>query len=170
MSLTFLLLGVPVTLRPAALVSPILSGLVVAAATRGNRAAMGAASGVLWYTADCAHVVGHIVSSEAAGAPMDAVDFGLYPMSVYREHNVTPEQHIGRASGGVAASLLAALVLMALARAVAHPTARRLLTISAAQHGLLFVLSMLPVPMVDGGVIYTNLAKLRRRAAPGPRG
>jgi Zn-dependent protease len=76
---------------------------------------------------------------------------------------VSPQQHIGRACGGVAASLIAALLLTALARTVTASPARQLLTIAAAQHALLFALSMLPLPMVDGGVIYANLLKLSRR-------
>jgi membrane-associated PAP2 superfamily phosphatase len=156
------LLGVPVTLRPAALAAGALSALTVALVTREQRAIQSAAAGTLWYTADFVHVVGHIVSSRAVGAPMDAVDFGLYPRSVYFDDDVSPGQHIGRAAGGVTASLIAALVLAALARRATNPMARRLLTIATAQHGLLFALSMLPVRLVDGGVIYANLPKLWR--------
>ena len=93
---------------------------------------------------------------------MDGVDFGLYPMSVYYNHDVSPQQHIGRACGGLIASFLATLVLVALARAVRHPLFHRLLKIAAAEHGLLFALSLLPIKLVDGGVIYANLRKLRR--------
>jgi len=156
------LLGVPVTVRPTATAAGLLSALVVALLARERRATLSVAAGVLWYTADCAHVVGHIVSSQAAGAPMDAVDFGLYPMSVYVDHDVSPGQHIGRACGGVVASLVAALALAALARTVSNPQARRLLTIAAAQHGLLFMVSLLPLRLVDGGVIYANLPRLWR--------
>lgn len=156
------LLGVPVTLRPTALGAGILSALVVALVARERRAALSTAAGVLWYSADCAHVVGHIVSSRAAGAPMDAVDFGLYPKSVYVDDDVSPQQHIGRACGGVVASLIAALALAALARTVTTSPARQLLTIAAAQHSLLFAVSMLPLRLVDGGVIYANLPKLTR--------
>lgn len=161
MTVSFALLDVPVTLRPTALGAGLLSGLIVAGVTRERRAALALGASALWYTADCAHVVGHILSSRAVGAPMDAVDFGLYPKSVYHDHAVAPEQHIGRAVGGVGASLLAALIVGALARLIDGPLARPLLRISAAQHGLLFAISMLPLPIVDGGVIYANLARLR---------
>lgn len=160
MSPRLLLLGVPVTLRPTALGAGILSALVAALASRDRRLASGAAAGALWYAADATHVVGHIISSRAAGAPMDGVDFGLYPMSVYANHDVTPQQHIGRAIGGVGASLLATLLLLALTRRAASPLARRLLTIATAQHGLLVLASLLPTKLVDGGVIYANLRKL----------
>lgn len=154
------LLGVPVTLRPTALAAGALSALLVALVTGDRRAAL--AAGAIWYTADCAHVIGHIISSRAVGAPLDAVDFGIYPKSVYQNNAVSPQQHIGRASGGVIASLIAALLLAALSRATVNGAARRLLTIAAGQHGALFALSMLPLEMVDGGVIYANLLKLRR--------
>lgn len=158
---SFSLLGVPVTLRPTAVVTGLTSALVVAALARERRALLALSGGALWYAADCVHVVGHILSSRAVGAPMDGVDVGLYPMSRYDDHDVTPQQHIGRAVGGVAASLLGAIVLAALARAAGQGRARELLTLAAAQHGLLFALSMLPTRLVDGGVIYANLAKLR---------
>lgn len=160
MPASFSLLDVPVTLRPTALGAGLLSGLLVAGVTTERRAALALGATALWYTADCAHVVGHILSSRAVGAPMDGVDFGLYPKSVYVANDVTPQQHIGRAVGGVAASLAAAVTLGALARVVEGPLARPLLRIAAAQHGLLFALSMLPLPIVDGGVIYANLGRL----------
>lgn len=160
MHLRFSLLGVPVTLRPLALGAGMLSALLVALLSRERRVAFGAAAGVLWYTADLAHVVGHIVSSRAVGAPMDGVDFGLFPASVYAEHDVTPQQHIGRASGGLIATFLVALVLSVLARVVTVQPARKLLAISAAQHGFVLAVCLLPVELVDGGVIYKNMRKL----------
>ena len=155
------ILGLPITIRPTTLGAGILSALVVALVTREHRVALSAAAGVLWYTADGVHVAGHIVSSQAVGAPMDAVDFGLYPKSVYVDHDVTPQQHIGRAAGGVVASLIATLLLATLTRRITHPIVRQLLMIATAQHGLLLALSLLPVRLVDGGVIYANLWKLR---------
>jgi hypothetical protein len=156
------LLGVPVTLRPTALGVGLLSALVVAFVSRDHRAAWGLAAGMLWYTADATHVIGHIISSRMVEAPMHAIDFGLYPMSVYLNHDVSPQQHLGRACGGVGASLIAALSLTMLARITTTSPARQLLTIAAAQHGLLFGASMLPVQLVDGGIIYTNLRQILR--------
>jgi hypothetical protein len=157
---TFALLGVPVTLRPTALLAGIASAAVVAAFSRERRVELGLGAGLLWYSGDCVHVVGHIISSRAVDAPMDAVDVHLYPMSVYHSDAVSPRQHIGRAIGGVAASLLAALVWSALARLIPNPLGRQLARVAALQNALLFMLSMAPVPMVDGGVIYANLRKL----------
>jgi uncharacterized membrane protein YccF (DUF307 family) len=158
MSSQFSFLGVPVTLRPTAGGAGLLSSLVVALLTRNKGLSL--AAGALWYSADAAHVAGHIISSELVGAPLDGIDFGLYPQSVYHNHDVTPQQHIGRAAGGVVASLLAVLLIGWLARHIDHAPAKQLLRISAAQNALLLVISLLPVPMVDGGVIYANLRKL----------
>jgi predicted alpha/beta hydrolase len=158
-SLSFL--GLPVTLWPTALVSGTLSSLIVATFWRADRAALAAGAGALWYVADGAHVLGHVLSSQWSGAPLDAVDFGVYPQRVYRNNEVSPRQHIGRAVGGVAASLMLALALLALSCIFGPGWVRQLLTIAAAQNGLLFAISMLPLPIVDGGVMYTNLAHLR---------
>ncbi|MFV9506115.1 MAG: hypothetical protein AB4911_16310 [Oscillochloridaceae bacterium umkhey_bin13] len=159
------LFGVPVTLRPTALGAGLTSALVVALLRREQRIAWGFAAGMLWYTADAIHVSGHILSSRLVGAPMDAVDFGWYPMSVYADHDVTPQQHLGRASGSVSASLLAAIILFLLARCSTPPAIRYLLTIAAMQHGFLFGASMLPLPQVDGGVISTNLRHIMQTSS-----
>ncbi|NJM08605.1 hypothetical protein HC891_24090 [Candidatus Gracilibacteria bacterium] len=155
------LLGVPITIRPTAFGAGVLSSLVVALLTREHRVLLSTAAGMLWYSADAAHVVGHIVSSQLVDAPMDGVDFGIYPMSVYLDHEVSPMQHIGRAAGGLTASLSATLVLAMLARMVPSAPAKQILTIAAAQNGLISLVSLLPIPMVDGGVIYANMRKLQ---------
>jgi hypothetical protein len=134
--------------------------VVVSLVARKHRVLLSAAAGILWYSADTAHVVGHIVSSQLVDAPLDGVDFGLYPMSVYVNHDVSPQQHIGRACGGLLVSLSATLILAALARSVTALPAKQLLTIAAAQHGVISVFSLLPISQVDGGVIYANLRKL----------
>lgn len=154
------LLGVPVTLRPSALASGTLSALVAAVVARDNRALLSVGAGLLWYVADCTHVVGHIASSQAVDAPLDAIDFGLYPRNVYHNNDVTPQQHIGRSIGGLGGSLVAASVFTLLARSMNRGLGKQLLTIAAIQNTLLFVLSLLPIPIVDGGVIYANLRKL----------
>jgi hypothetical protein len=156
------LAGLPIILRPTALLAGIVSALVIGRLTNEQQLALGAAAGVLWYTADATHVVGHVISSQAIGAPMKGIDFGIYPMSVYTDHDVSPQQHIGRAIGGISASLIACLLLSIVWQRTTQPTLRKILLIAAAQHGILFLLSLLPTKLVDGGVIYHNLAKLRQ--------
>jgi hypothetical protein len=155
-SMTFL--GVPVRLRPIAAVAGLLNLVLIGLITRDAKLALAAAG--LWYTADAAHVAGHIASSHLAGAPLDAVDFGLYPMSVYHDHDVTPQQHIGRASGGVGTSLVLAILLALVVRLLGEGQGHRLARVAAAQHAFLAAASLLPIRMVDGGIIYTNLLKI----------
>ena len=154
------LFGVPIKFRSTALVSGTLATLVTAGAVRNQRWLMAISAGLLWYTADCTHVLGHIASSQMVGAPLDAIDFGLYPKNVYRNNAVSPQQHIGRASGGILASFAAALVLFLFARLMRQGWARKLLTIATIQNTLIFSVSLLPIPMVDGGVILINMRKL----------
>lgn len=140
--------------------SGALSALVTAGVAHNNRTFLSAGAGVLWYLADCTHVAGHIISSHAVGAPMDAVDFGVYPKSVYHNNAVSPQQHIGRASGGLAASLIATLLFAVGARLIHQGVWRKLLTIAAIQNAVIFAGGMLPIPIVDGGVILANIRKL----------
>lgn len=154
------LLGTPVELHPTALMSGTLSALVTAAVARDRRWLLSVSAALLWYVADCTHVVGHIVSSQAVAAPMDGVDFGIYPKSVYRNNEVSPQQHIGRSIGGPIASFAATLLFALLARSVPHGLGKKLFTITAIQHGALVVLALVPVPIVDGGVILANMRKL----------
>ncbi len=157
---TIFLLGVPVTLRPIALLCGVPSTLITALVARDNRVLLAAGAGALWYVADTTHTIGHIISSRAVDAPIDAVDFGIYPKTVYYNNDVSPQQHIGRASGGLIASLLTALVFALVAWLLPQGVARKLLTIAAIQNAIVLVGGMLPIPMVDGGVIFANVRKL----------
>jgi Zn-dependent protease len=51
------------------------------------------------------HSIGHVLSARAVGAPMQTVllHWG-FQINEYLDHQVTPQQHIGRASGGPLAS------------------------------------------------------------------
>lgn len=154
------LLHVPVIIRPTALISGTLAALVTAAVTRNNRAVLSVSAGVLWYAADCTHVVGHIISSQAVAAPIDAVEFGIYPKNIYHNNTVSPQQHIGRSIGGLIASFGSAMLFVLLARLLPHRLGKKLFIIAAIENALVFSAAMLPIPIVDGGVILTNLRKM----------
>ncbi len=68
---------------------------------------IGLAAILLWYQTDIVHVIGHIISARLSKAPMDYVKWGIMPLTGYHDHDVTPEQHIGRSVGGPIASALA---------------------------------------------------------------
>ena len=157
------LLGVALTIHP----SVAVPGLVVAALTaliankRPDKATLAVGSGLLWYIGDILHTLGHVVSARAAHAPMDRIDVGFYPKTVYFNNDVSPQQHIGRANGGVLASLSAALVCGTAARLLHGRPAGKFVMVAAIQQALFVLGSLLPLPVVDGGVILANTRKLR---------
>jgi hypothetical protein len=162
-------LGVPVILRPSAVVPPLLiAGLAFAVARRrgyGVRAALAiaAANMALWAETDLVHTSGHILSARRAGAPMDYVSWGIISSTRYDDNDVAPAQHIGRAVGGPIASGLAALAYWLLWRALRGTPLGPLLASGAIQNALIGGGSLAPLPMVDGGVILENVLKLREQ-------
>lgn len=92
---------------------------------------------------------------------MDNIDFALYPKNVYFNHDVSPQQHIGRASGGFIASLSATLICGAVARLVRGRAIARFVWLVAIQQALFVVGSVIPLPMFDGGVILAHMRKRR---------
>ena len=100
----FHILGVPTRLRPiAALPGLLMATLIYTLARRLAREYAGAAAGsdgrATWYEADLIHVTGHIASSQLVDAPMDYVRWGFFATNGYTQHDVTPQQHIGRSLG-----------------------------------------------------------------------
>jgi len=162
----FLLLGVPVRLRPIAVVPGVLIGALIYALVRAfsddkrTSLALGLASALTWYEADLIHVGGHILSSRMAGAPMDYVRWGIFAINGYANHDVSPQQHIGRSIGGPIASGIAALGYWLAWRALGDTLPGKLALIAFLQNGLTALGSLFPLPMIDGGVILANLRKL----------
>jgi len=154
---------VPARLRPsAALPLPVIGALVylLARKLREEQAPLLALAGVLsWYEADLIHVAGHIVSSRRAGAPMDEVRWGFLAANGYHDHDVSPQQHIGRSLGGPIASAAAALLYWLAWRALHRTLLGRVALIACVQNALVAIGSMAPLPVIDGGVIYANLRK-----------
>jgi len=154
--------GLKIDLRPTA----PLPGLMMAALTyallpRGPRRLLEALAGVaLWYEAELSHVLGHLVSSRLVGAPVDRIRWGLIMATLYDDNDVTPRQHIGRAVGGPVGSALAMLCWWALWRLSSGKPIGRLALIALASNMFLTLVSWLPLPGVDGGVILRNIRKL----------
>jgi hypothetical protein len=104
---------------------------------------------------DLGHALAHIFSARYAGAPMDEVRLsGGMPRTLYLNNDVSPNVHRTRALGGlifnVLGALLSSLVYVALPP---RSVARELAGTSAVGHALLFVASLTPVPIVDGGTL-----------------
>jgi hypothetical protein len=160
----FYILSIPVRLRPiAALPGPLVGALTYGLARRLARespAPLLALWGALaWYEADLIHVAGHITSSQLAGAPMDYVNWGIFAINGYKQHDVAPRQHIGRALGGPIASALAALVYWLAWRALGRTLLGQIALIGCVENALTAIGSLAPLTLVDGGVIYANLRK-----------
>jgi hypothetical protein len=110
---------------------------------------------ILLMIADLGHAISHIFSARRAGAPMDEilVSSGM-PRTIYADNDVPPRVHILRSLGGPIFSvigLLLSLIVLALASAI--PLVRELAAWSVLGHGFILIGSLMPLPIVDGGVI-----------------
>jgi hypothetical protein len=116
---------------------------------------VGLATLIVLVPVDLGHALAHIFSARYAGAPMDEVRLsGGMPRTLYRNNDVSPDVHRMRALGGLVLNLLGFLASSATYLAVRpRSLARELATTSAVGHALLFVMSLVPVPIVDGGTL-----------------
>jgi hypothetical protein len=111
---------------------------------------------LLLLLADFGHALAHIFSARYAGAPMDEVRLTAteMPHTLYNNNAVSPTVHRLRALGGPLFNGLGLLLSAAvLAIAPAGSVARELAAWSAAAHGMMLVMSLAPLPIVDGGTI-----------------
>ena len=116
---------------------------------------IGFVSTVLLFLSDFGHPFGHIFSARYAGAPMDEIllSEGM-PRTLYWNNDVSPNVHRMRAMGGLIYNLVGLLLSITIFQiASGHAIARELMGWSAFGHGLIFVESLIPLPMIDGGTI-----------------
>ena len=118
----------------------------------------GVVYGVLMILAQIIHTVGHIVSSRQVAPPMREARFSLIGiMTLYpRDDGTTPANvHLMRSVGGPAANILVGVVVFALWALVRwHP-----LSFFAVYNILLGAAALLPLPMIDGGIIWREVGK-----------
>ena len=112
---------------------------------------------ILLLVAEIGHPIAHIFSARYARAPMDEIQISAemgMPRTLYWNNEVSPDAHRMRAIGGLIFNLLGLLLSLAIFAVVpGNSIARELAAWSAAGHGLLFIMSLAPVPMVDGGTL-----------------
>ena len=116
---------------------------------------IGLASALLMFLAEFGHPFGHMLSARYAGAPMDelVITDGM-ARTLYQNNAVSPDAHRLRALGGLMFNVVGLLVSAAVyAIAPGHPVVRELAAWSALGHGLLLIMSLFPVPLVDGGTL-----------------
>jgi hypothetical protein len=115
----------------------------------------GLATLIVLVPVDMGHALAHIFSARYAGAPIDEVRFsGGMPRTLYWNNEVSPDVHRIRALGGLVFNMLGCLVSGATYVAVPRRSvARELAATSAIGHAWLFIMSLMPVPLVDGGTL-----------------
>lgn len=116
---------------------------------------IGLIAAFLMAIAEFGHPFAHMISARYAGAPMDelVISEGM-PRTLYRNNSVPPNVHRMRALGGLVFNLIGVLLSVCVfAIAPANSLAREWASWSSFGHGLLLIMSLFPVPIVDGGAL-----------------
>jgi Zn-dependent protease len=123
-----------------------------------ERARVAALTMPVFLGSEWCHNLAHAAAAKAIGKPMDAmrIAWGM-PLCVYydvNDPNVTPRQHILRSLGGPALNLLL-LTMSTLVRMFtrAGGVAREIANFAAKTNALMVAVSLLPLPVIDGGPI-----------------
>ncbi len=105
--------------------------------------------------ADIGHAMAHTVSAKLSGAPMDEIFLSSgMPRTLYQDNTVPPRTHIRRSLGGPIFSLISfTLSLMWRRKSPPGSLSRELAEASLAGHGFILLGSLMPLPVVDGGII-----------------
>ncbi len=115
----------------------------------------GLLAAILLVAAEYGHPLAHVLSARFAGAPMKEILISTgMARTLYPEDKVAPNVHRMRALGGPIFNILALLLSLAI-RGISPENSmiRDLAGWSALGHGLLFVMSLTPVSIVDGGTL-----------------
>ena len=116
---------------------------------------IGFVSTMLLSLSDFGHPLGHIFSARYAGAPMDEISIsGDMPRTLYRNNDVAANVHRMRALGGPIFNVICLLLSMAIFQvASGHSIVREWMGWSSVGQAFILTMSLLPLPMVDGGTI-----------------
>ena len=168
--------GTAVTVKPTVLVLlATVLGVVTWVGFRrhpkrklGEGLLVGVASFVALVVVEWGHAFAHIISARFAGAPMDElrITAGM-PRTLYLNNAVPPNVHRMRALGGPIFNTLGFLLSLTIYRTASRTSvARELAGWSAIGHGLLLLMSLTPLPTVDGGTLlkWTLVARGRSEA------
>ncbi|MFN8466969.1 MAG: hypothetical protein U0X20_15555 [Caldilineaceae bacterium] len=105
--------------------------------------------------AEVGHAMAHTVSARAAGAPMDEILLSAgMARTLYLNNDVAPRTHIRRSLGGPVFSLAGFLLSLLWWRTAPKGTINRdLAGVSLFGHSVILFGSVMPLPMIDGGII-----------------
>ena len=170
--------GVPVVATPWAWLSPVLVAglaLLLTLPRRGlsprQRLTATLAITSAGQLANLVHAAGHVAAGRLVGAPMDELLLtGTRIVNIYHGDQAAypPPVHLARALGGPVANLLLAALTAWLVRQTGDDrfgVARPLVAVSLVA-GLG---ALLPLPSVDGEVIWRELTRSRRPEEPPPQ-
>lgn len=131
----------------------------------GQSLLIGLVSTILLLVVEFGHPLAHSFSARFAGAPIDEIRIAAdMPRTLYKDNDVTPSTHRMRALGGPIFNVMGLLVSSAIFATVSpNSIVREWMAWSAGGHGLLLLMSLVPLPPVDGGTIlkWTLVAKGR---------
>ncbi len=155
--------GVPVKIQPAFWPIPFLvTGVLawIAGLRRPDRSwlqrlVVGLVALPVALFADIGHAMAHTISARLAGAPMDEILLSAQmPRTLYENNSVQPHVHILRSLGGPVFSLICfTLSLLWRSLSPRESISRELAETSLVSHGFILLGSVVPLPMVDGGII-----------------
>jgi hypothetical protein len=105
--------------------------------------------------ADLGHAMAHSVSAKLAGAPMDEIRLSSgMPRTLYVNNDVPPKTHIRRSLGGPVFNLIGVITSLIWKKTSTQMSlSRDLADASLAGHSFILLGSVVPLPMVDGGII-----------------
>ena len=155
--------GTPLHIKPIVLID--LAGLWAIAAWLehlwhpgwglGLLTAVGFGAMLLMILADFGHATAHIFSARRAGGPMSElyISAGM-PRTLYSDNDVAPAVHMGRSLGGPIYSAVGFLLSL-LVQQLATPGSviGDLAAWSLIGQGFILLGCLMPLPMVDGGVL-----------------
>jgi hypothetical protein len=120
-----------------------------------QRMGVGLLAALVALPADVGHAMAHTISARLAGAPMDEILLSAQmPRTLYQNNDVPPRTHIMRSLGGPVFSLISfALSLLWRCLSPNRSVSRELAETAMVGHGFILLGSVIPLPMVDGGIM-----------------
>ncbi len=116
---------------------------------------IGFVSMIFLFVIEFGHALAHIFSARFAGAPVDEILIsGELPRTLYKNNDVSARTHCMRALGGPIFNFIGFLLSFGIFKLFPGiPLIRELSALSAIGHALQFMMSLAPLPMIDGGSI-----------------
>lgn len=156
----FTLFGVPWNATPTAWMGQVIffAVSIVVALAFGQSILTGIAFWIVLELSYFFHDVGHVLGGKAVGSPMDeALITTIRHVNYYRGVQDFPKQvHLGRALGGPLLNATVGLIMLTLWQSTDSPVFLFAVFINLGVFGLA---SLLPLPSIDGEIIWRELRR-----------